>query len=84
VDPSPAIAASRIPILHGPCDSAGEATHNFGTTDLATLARVSAFAQSTLNANETEAQVPIRFEGSVAVVDCDSDSAVITFVVEPE
>jgi hypothetical protein len=30
------------------CSSDGEATHDFGTTDLATLARVSAFAQSTL------------------------------------
>jgi len=61
-----------------PCTD-GIAKHDFGTTDLTTLARVSAFLTQ---GNDTN-PMPVQFVGSVGEVQCPNSNAQITFVLEP-
>jgi hypothetical protein len=64
------------------CGKDNAASHDFGTTDLATLGRVVAFVAEEGHAS-MEQTAPISFDGSVGTVGCPTPDAVVTFVLEP-
>jgi hypothetical protein len=63
-------------------DGGTSVSHDFGTTDLTTLARATAFI-SQPGAPEMVNQTPIFFDGSVGTVACPTAGEIVTFVLEP-